>query len=436
MLIYYGNILLHDTTNHEVLLSKRLDHDVSQKTKYTLPRHWFYLKIFRTIFGPFFKWYYRFKAPKIKIKESGPYLILANHTSEFDIIFMDMLFDAPLYFVASDQLLNSGKGSWFLKYFFNPIPKSKSMADLTVVKKMLQVIKEKGNIAIYPEGNATMHGGQLYMPEAIAKLIKFLNIPVMFLNIHGLYLSSPRWSYHRKFGPSTIEQKSVYTPDFFASMNDGEVYDFVKKELDTKLFVAPQTTVYRGKNRAEGLHKLIFMCPTCDQGITMYSQGHELRCNACDFKGYYDEYGYVVIGGKQYDLPRLDLENKTRFSKYILKNYLTLSLQEDTLYSIWLPGVPKRSKFVQAKFFLDHQCLTVKTDQETKSYPISTILSMAIQVRTKLIVYLNDGSVLLFKFPRHVSPYQYLITLQLLTMINLKGGNIDDIHIEPTTLGL
>ncbi len=417
-------------------LSKRLEHKVSQKTKYTLPRHWFYLRLFRGIFGPFIKWHYRFRAPKINIKKSGPYLILANHTSEFDIIFMDMLFDAPLYFVASDQLLNSGKGSTFLKYFFNPIPKSKSMADLTVVKKMLQVIKEKGNIAIYPEGNATMHGGQLYMPEAIAKLIKFLNIPVMFLNIHGLYLSSPRWSYHRKFGPSTIEKKSVYPPGFFASMNDDEVYAFLKKQLDTQLFVQPQTIIYDGKKRAEGLHKLIFTCPACDQGVTMFSKGHYLRCSSCGFKGYYDKYGYLVIDGKQYDLPSLDLENKIRYSKYMLKHYSSLSFQEDTLYSIWLPGVPKRSKFVHAQFILNHQILTVQYDQQIVSYPISTIVSMAIQVRTKLIVYLSNGSVLLFKFPRHVSPYQYLITLQLLTTINLKGGNINDIYIEPTTLGL
>jgi len=87
---------------------------MAKSARHTSWHHWFFLMIFRIIFGPFFRLYYRFKAKPISLKQHGPYLILANHTAEFDIIFLDMLFDRPLYFVASDQLLNSGKGSWFL----------------------------------------------------------------------------------------------------------------------------------------------------------------------------------------------------------------------------------------------------------------------------------------------------------------------------------
>jgi 1-acyl-sn-glycerol-3-phosphate acyltransferase len=72
----------------------------------------------------------------MSLKQGGPYLIIANHTAEFDIIFLNMLFDRPLYFVASDQLLNAGKGSWFLRTFFKPIPKSKSVADFTVIRRI------------------------------------------------------------------------------------------------------------------------------------------------------------------------------------------------------------------------------------------------------------------------------------------------------------
>ena len=60
------------------------------KTKrYTHLRHRWFLRIVQFLFGPFFKWYYRFNAKPISIKQGGPYLILSNHTSEFDIIFMD-----------------------------------------------------------------------------------------------------------------------------------------------------------------------------------------------------------------------------------------------------------------------------------------------------------------------------------------------------------
>ena len=105
-------------------------------SRYTSWHHWFFLKFFRGIFGPLFRRYYRFKAQPMSLKQGGPYLIIANHTAEFDIIFLNMLFDRPLYFVASDQLLNAGKGSWFLRTFFKPIPKSKSVADFTVIRRI------------------------------------------------------------------------------------------------------------------------------------------------------------------------------------------------------------------------------------------------------------------------------------------------------------
>jgi len=396
---------------------------VKNKNLYVKKRHWVFLNIFRFIFGPFFRSYYRFSAPSIKIKQGGPYLILANHTAEFDIIFMDMLFDAPLYFVASDQLLNSGKGSWFLKTFFNPIPKSKSMADLAVVKRMKRVIEEGGHVAIFPEGNASIHGDPVSIPNGIGRLIKFLNIPVMMMNIHGLYLSAPRWAYYRKYGRSTIRQKHILKPKDYQHMNADELEKMVQENLAVSCYEAPFKISYQGKKRAEGLHKLIFTCPQCENAFSTYSKDSELRCQTCDLKANYDVYGYVNMHGKAYKLHQLDVDNKKRFLKHLKQNS-KLHMQTKVEVSYWRGGQQKRSKFIQANMHLSTVQLRLTFKKYKEQFTFNQIVSAAIQVRTKLIVYLDDGTTLLIRFPKEVSTYAALMMIQYGMFI--KGGSNHD----------
>ena len=149
---------------------------------------------------------------------------------------------------------------YILKTFFNPIPKSKSVADLALVKRMKSVINEGGNICIFPEGNTTMNGGPSPIPEGMGRLIKFLGVPVKFIRIEGLYLSAPRWSYHRKFGPSTMTEIANLNPVDFNQMDPETIEKIVKDSLNISAYQQP-LGLYKGKKLAEGLHKLIFSCP-------------------------------------------------------------------------------------------------------------------------------------------------------------------------------
>lgn len=406
------------------------------KTKrYTLKRHYVFLVIFRFIFGPFFKLYYRFHAKKIKIKKQGPFLILANHTAEFDIIFTDMMFDVPLYFVASEQLLNSGFGSWFLRYFFNPIPKSKSMTDLAVVKRMVSVRNEGGNIAIFPEGNATMHGEPVTIPKGIGRLIKFLKMPVIFLNIHGLYLSAPRWAYFRKFGRSTIVENRRLLPSEYASLSDEDVDQIVYDALSVSAYKAPFKIGFKGKNRAEGLHKLIFTCPSCNTVFSMISTKHALHCQSCDYHAFYGEDGLIHEQHNMYTLKTMDDANKIRFVDY-LRHHDEFSLEYGGMVSFWKAGEKRRSPMQPCTFKISRNEVTLTLKEKQFVYSIGSVLSAAIQVRTKLIVYLEEDLTLLLQFPRYHSPYAALMYLQYLLH---QGGKHDEIHSNEqlaTLLGL
>jgi hypothetical protein len=336
---------------------------------------------------------------------------------------MGLMFDQPLYFVASDQLLNSGFGSWFLRTFFNPIPKSKSMADLAVVKRMMSVKEEGGSIAIYPEGNATMHGEAVSMPDGIGRLIQFLKLRVIFVNIHGLYLSSPRWSYHRKFGQATLVERARLDPVDYQDMSPDDVQLLVKKYLHVSAYDAFNDVEFKGKKRAEGLHKLIFMCPQCQGALTTYSKGHTLRCHRCDLHAVYDTYGYVHINQKRYNLPELDRLTTQTFIHFLEKEP-TFNLDYVGEVARWNGQSKRRSRFekVHVKMTMDE--LVLKNKYKENVYNKETIKSCAIQVRTKLIVYLDDGMTLLFRFPRHNSPYAMMMFIQYVMVTN--GGQHND----------
>jgi 1-acyl-sn-glycerol-3-phosphate acyltransferase/DNA-directed RNA polymerase subunit RPC12/RpoP len=393
-------------------------------TKYTSYHHWFFLKIFRFFLVPFTRIYYGFERKKIKIRQTGPYLILSNHTAEFDV-FLNLMFDAPLYFVASDQLLNAGKGSWVLRTFFNPIPKSKSVADLALVKRIKSVIQEGGNVAIFPEGNASMHGGPSRIPSGMGRLIKFLKVPVKLIRVEGLYLSTPRWSYYRKFGRTRMDEITTLTLPWIESHTAEVIEEMVTKTLAISAYEKPLGT-YQGRRRAEGLHKLIFTCPQCSELFTTYSQGHELKCHRCSFKGFYDVNGYLNIGQNRYNLIDLDRENQQRFHQRMLREWEQFSFETSVAVATWEGGRAKRTPFTQMTLRLDQNGVLLKSQTSTMQYPFSQIFSEAIQVRRKLLLYPIDAPTIIVRFRRDISPYAMLMIIQWYKAMILKGN-----HHEP-----
>lgn len=105
----------------------------------------------------------------------------------------------PIYFLASDDLFNL-KISPLIKYLVAPIPKSKSLRDVAAMRSVLNVIKEGGAVGIFPERNRTISGGQWEMTDAIAKLAKFLKVPLVIYNICGGYGTDPRWGHSIRKG--------------------------------------------------------------------------------------------------------------------------------------------------------------------------------------------------------------------------------------------
>jgi ribosomal protein S27AE len=219
--------------------------------------------------------------------------------------------------VASEQLLNKGFSSWLLNYVFAPIPKSKSVSDIAVVPRIKRVLDEGGNVAIFPEGNMTMHGGPSSMPPAIGKLIKMLKVPVVFVESYGLYFSSPRGSRYRKYGPIGMFIKRILEVEEYASLTGEQINEFVHQQLDVNAFEQRPVRKYRGFRKAEGLQRLVFSCPSCHEPFGMHTHKSTLSCSKCGYRANYDVFGYINGPKGRLDTVTIDGIVKRDYNHYV-----------------------------------------------------------------------------------------------------------------------
>lgn len=247
-------------------------------------RHTITFAILRPIFRIVLHFLYHLKVKKYKLNKN-PHIIISNHQTTLDPFILALSFNKPIYFMASRDLFNKGFRSRLIKYLVAPIPKNKSLNDIGAVKDCLRVVKEGGNIAIFPEGNRTYSGKLCYIDPAIVKLIQHLNIPVICYNIHGGYGTSPRWASHISKGKMCGEVKCIINPNEYHELTNEEFYNMLIKAIDVS--DAPSIVPFHSSKRAEKLERVLYHCPSCHQVGSLYTKGSMIQCKKCQLSVQY-----------------------------------------------------------------------------------------------------------------------------------------------------
>lgn len=126
---------------------------------------------------------------KVEGKENlvkGPAVLVANHKSAYDPMFMLGSIDKNISFIAKKEVWNIPLGiGKFIAYIFDMIPVSRNGKDLRAIKDSLKVLEKEKYLGIFPEGKRyglskgkKMKSGAIHI--AISK-----NIPVIPIGISG-----------------------------------------------------------------------------------------------------------------------------------------------------------------------------------------------------------------------------------------------------------
>lgn len=161
-------------------------------------RHYFYSWFNRLVVSNIIRKKYQFKGEVIPRKKKTPQLILCNHESELDPFLLYYVYKAPLYIVANEQIVTNPGYGFLLKRFMNPLPIKKGTIDINVIRRMKDVIKEGGSVALFPEGNSSYDSQLSFNLHNPGKLAKLLGVELVVYNLKGAYFNNPRWSEYRK----------------------------------------------------------------------------------------------------------------------------------------------------------------------------------------------------------------------------------------------
>lgn len=228
-----------------------------------------------------------------------PYVVLANHSSNWDPFFVNLCIHNPMRFVASNTHFRSILGAIGLN-LVGAIPKAKGMADTRSIRRIIQVCRKGAVLGIFAEGESCWSGDSVPPIPSTAKLLKVLRLPVLTVNVFGAFFAAGRWCRYPKRGTVRMHMHPPIPASEVQKLSVDELYQRISDRLQVRQSEEQQQhrSVFKGKAPAQYLERSLFICPSCNQIGTLYSTPSTLLCKKCQYQVRYTEYGdFVPVKG-------------------------------------------------------------------------------------------------------------------------------------------
>jgi 1-acyl-sn-glycerol-3-phosphate acyltransferase len=125
------------------------------------------------------------------VPKQGPVILASNHLSFIDSIFLPLVVDRPVVFLAKSEYF-TGKGlkGWATRLFFQaanqlPIDRSGGKASEASLNTGLRVLREGSILGIYPEGTRSPDGRLYRGRTGVARMVLEAGVPVVQVAMIG-----------------------------------------------------------------------------------------------------------------------------------------------------------------------------------------------------------------------------------------------------------
>ncbi len=356
-------------------------------TKNRTKRIQYSFPFFQTVLGFVIRrlFHYRYDViPKI----DGPILLLCNHTTEFDPMFVGLATRNPVRFVASEHIMRKGFGTWFLQTFFAPIIHRKGKDGAKSAMHMLRCLKDGESVMMFPEGNRTFNGVTMEIPEATGKLAKRSGATLVTYRLEGGFFMQPRFSVKRRKGYVKGHLVNILGPEVLAAMTVFEITDAIRRDLHEDAYATNQkvNASFTGKNLAEGIESTLYYCPECHAFGSLKGVRNQLQCT-CGKMVTYDKKGRLVGGRQLETLYEWDELQKKALREYVLESSTEKIIFSDTVI---VREISEQHQAGEAKEGL------LKVSQESlfldeKEYAWSEVKGLSIYSRNNISLFLGDS---------------------------------------------
>ncbi len=224
-----------------------------------------------------------------------PFILICNHNAYYDFYVM-VHATYPytgIYPAAIDDFIGR---ELFLRYG-GCVPKRKYTSDLTTVLQCKKALELGQNFGIFAEARYSLCGVTEMdaLTESLGQLVKMMGVPCVTFTARGHHITDPFWGNHI---PRLLHHTDGYLTQIFTA---DEVKNASAEEINAKIreylanddwrWQSENRIAVKRKNRAEGLHKPLYMCPACKTEYRMNSKGAELFCEHCGKRWTLNYYG-------------------------------------------------------------------------------------------------------------------------------------------------
>ena len=230
-----------------------------------------------------------------KLGKKEPCLILMNHSCFLDLKIASRIFYPKRYNIicTSDGFV----GKELLMRFIGCVPTQKFVNDVTLIRDMEYILKEKKtSVLMYPEASYSFDGTATPLPRKMGVLLKKLGVPVVSVITQGAFARDPLYNGLQKrkvkvradvtclLTAQEIKEKSVAELD--AILDETFGFDNFKWQQENNVIINEPF-------RADGLNRILYRCPHCGTEGKTEGKGIALTCHHCGKVYELTETGYL-----------------------------------------------------------------------------------------------------------------------------------------------
>ena len=248
----------------------------------------------KKVIVPFIKSKFNFKRNVLYQMPDVPFVLICNHVTNLDMVWVGLSVDKHLYFVSSEHVVRKGIGGKMVQTFFHPIVREKATVGLTTVVEMKKHLTAGHNVGLFAEGVRSADGRSNKIVPSTAAVLKKLGFTVVTFKLHGGFFTSPRWSSDIRRGEMSGELVHIYSPEDIKNMSAEELDTAINNDIyeDAYEYNKDRKIAFKSKKAAEGIEFELVVCPKCKKMATIHSKGCTFYCD-CGLKGVYNEYGLL-----------------------------------------------------------------------------------------------------------------------------------------------
>lgn len=328
-----------------------------------------------------------------------PYLLVGHHVHNADPVISNACAHTLIRYIAGD----ANQDDWLkrnLLKVLESVPFAKNRADAKAIRELMKHVKAGYPIGLYPEGGRNWDGATDDIIPSTAKLIKMFNIPVYAAFHKGGFLTDPRWCSHFRRGKILVEIRQIFDREAIAQKTPEELYQELVQALDYNEFQWQKSAriPFPGKNLAEHIERLLYVCPECAGVNTHKSQGDKFRCTACQQEYSLDVYGFIH-GGRFQDTAQWNKWQRSHLPRLIQEGF-TFTSRDMTVEKTAEAGREQFTALVTLT-----QDKVIVSGQTVEEIPLEKLSSLSITFKDTVEFYLGTTKFRLLFDPRkeHVS---------------------------------